>query len=123
GDDVDALAHELLGPRVERHRRGALEAQDRPGEAWHGSDLDELAGVEEDADLTLRRGRRVGPVHDVLVDRGGAVTADGAGYRVLGVGGARHLAPFGDGVLALDDHGDHGTGRDEGDEALEEGLA
>src|SRR5690606_5255909 len=107
----NATVEEPLRPRI---------AWERPGTT---SLLDQLALVEEDADLALGRGRGVGAVDDVLVDGRGQVAAHGAWGGVLGVRRAHHLPPLGDGVLALHDHGDHGAGGDEGDEPLEERLA
>src|SRR5690606_12102613 len=94
-------------------------AWERPGKSRL---LDQLALVEEDADLALGGGGGVGAVDDVLVDGSGQVAADRAGGGVLRVRGAHHLAPLGDGVLALHHHGDDGARGDERDESLEERL-
>ena len=60
---------------------------------------------------------------DVFVHSQAEVAADGAGCGLCAVGGAHELAHGGDGVLAGDNHLDHGAGGDVGDQALVEGLA
>ena len=72
---------------------------------------------EPEVDLTLSRLDRVGTVDHVVTHVATEVTADGAGGRLHGLGGAHHLAGDGHDVVALPDHGDDGGGAHEAGEA------
>ena len=59
---------------------------------------------------------------DVASDLNAEVTADGAGQRVGGVGGAEHLATGLDHIQTLPHHGHHGAGVHVVHESGEEGA-
>ena len=68
-----------------------------------------LLRLEPEADLVLGAVGSIRSVDDVASNGDAKVTADGAGLRVVGVGGTNQLASLEDDVLALPNHGDDGA--------------
>jgi hypothetical protein len=66
----------------------------------------------------------VGAVGAIVADAGTEVAADGAGGGLLGIGGAHSIAPFLDGALGFEDHGeDFSRAHEVGEFAEERTLA
>src|SRR5579864_1997030 len=77
------------------------------------TDSDQFHGGEEVADFEGRSFRGVGAVGAVHLDAGAEVAANGAGRGFLGVGGAHGFAPFRDGAIGFEDHGEDFAGAHE----------
>ena len=74
--------------------------------------LHQLLVVEPEPDLALPVVRAVAAVDHVASGPQTKVPADGAGRRVLGVGGPQHLTTDGHDVVTLPGHGHHRAGLD-----------
>ena len=72
--------------------------------------LHQLLVVEPEPDLALPVVRAVASVDHVAAGPEPKVPTDGAGRRVLGVGGPQHLATDGHDVVTLPGHGHHRAG-------------
>src|SRR5690625_3646106 len=106
-----------------RRRPGTCSCRTGPGLAGSEDPSEKFVRREEKPDFPLGGFRSVGTVGNVLVEGRGKITADGAGCRILRVGGSHHLAPFADGVFPFEHHGDSRSAGDEGNEPLEKRFA
>jgi len=85
------------------------------------ADSDQFHGGEEIADFEGGGFWGVGAVGAVHLNAGAEVAADGTGRGFLGVGGAHGFAPFRDGAIGFEDHGEDPAGAHEVGEFTEEG--
>lgn len=81
----------------------------------------QLQAGEEIGDFDHSGFRRVRAMHGIGFDALGEFLADGAGRGIGRVGGAHHVAVFGNGALAFQHLHNHGAGDHEADQVVEEG--
>src|SRR5262249_41758 len=84
---------------------------------------DDLLGAEPEGDLALCRRLAVAAVARVVLLADREITGDGPGSGRDAVGRAEEGAYHGDGLIPFQDAHNHGSPRDEIDQALEKGLA
>jgi hypothetical protein len=82
----------------------------------------QLGSLEPETDLELGRFRGIGSMDHIATDIDRQITADGAGLGLQGLGRTNQFASAGDHTVALPDHRHHRAGRDELDQAGEEGA-
>jgi hypothetical protein len=84
--------------------------------------LNEFEAGEEVADFECGSFRGVGAVGAIVTDGSSEVVANGSGCGFFGIGGAHSVAPFENGAVGFENHGDNLAGAHEVGEFAEEGA-
>lgn len=102
--------------RIGRERKYGNECREVDSRA----DSDQFHGGEEVADFEGGGFGGVGTVRAIHLDAGAEVAADSASRGFFRVGGAHGFAPFGDGAIGFENHGEDFAGTHEVGELAEE---
>jgi ABC-type bacteriocin/lantibiotic exporter with double-glycine peptidase domain len=79
--------------------------------------------LKENGDFPPGAFQRVGTVNDITADIDAQAAPDGAGRGLQRICGPHHFPGGVDGILALDDHGRHGTGGNESNQRFKKRFA